>query len=80
VGVPVFLVQLLLICCSELILSELLLAFSFDPVSEPIDWKMGIAIEPRFRGRENEGLQVPVRITVLQQVNNLRGPAPVGEV
>ncbi|KAJ7302444.1 cytochrome P450 [Mycena albidolilacea] len=64
----------------KLILSELLLAFSFDPVSEPIDWKMGIAIEPRVRGREKEGLQVPVRITVLQQVNNLRGAAPVREV
>ncbi|KAF8217205.1 cytochrome P450 [Mycena galopus ATCC 62051] len=44
----------------KLILSVLLLAFSFDRIPEPIDWKMGIAIEPQVRGRENEGIQVPI--------------------
>ncbi|KAJ6490885.1 cytochrome P450 [Mycena sanguinolenta] len=49
----------------ELVLSVLLLGFSFEPISAPIDWKMGITLEPRVRGREDEGVQVPVRITVL---------------
>ncbi|KAF7356022.1 hypothetical protein MVEN_00931600 [Mycena venus] len=49
----------------KLILSVLLLAFSFDPISEPIDWQMGIAIEPRVHGREKEGIQVPVCVTTL---------------
>ncbi|KAF7351916.1 hypothetical protein MVEN_01153400 [Mycena venus] len=49
----------------KLILSVLLLAFSFDPISEPIDWQMGITIEPRVHGREKEGIQVPVRVTIL---------------
>ncbi|KAF7370025.1 hypothetical protein MSAN_00632500 [Mycena sanguinolenta] len=49
----------------KLVLSVLLLAFSFEPISAPIDWKMGITLEPRVRGREEEGVQVPVRLTVL---------------
>ncbi|KAF8217181.1 cytochrome P450 [Mycena galopus ATCC 62051] len=49
----------------KLVLSVLLLAFSFEPISAPIDWRMGITLEPRVRGRENEGVQVPVHITVL---------------
>ncbi|KAJ7227722.1 cytochrome P450 [Mycena haematopus] len=49
----------------KLVLSVLLLAFSFEPTEAPIDWKMGITLEPRVRGREEEGVQVPVRITVL---------------
>ncbi|KAJ7103844.1 cytochrome P450 [Mycena epipterygia] len=49
----------------KLVLSVLLLAFSFEPISEPIDWRMGITLEPRVRGREHEGVQVPVRITML---------------
>ncbi|KAJ7833848.1 cytochrome P450 [Mycena olivaceomarginata] len=49
----------------KLILSVLLLTFSFDPISEPIDWQMGLAIEPRVRGREKEGIQVPIRVTIL---------------
>ncbi|KAJ7509559.1 cytochrome P450 [Mycena galericulata] len=49
----------------KLVLSVLLLAFSFEPISEPIDWRMGITLEPRVRGRENEGVQVPVRVTML---------------
>ncbi|KAJ6511636.1 cytochrome P450 [Mycena vulgaris] len=49
----------------KLVLSVLLLAFSFEPISEPIDWRMGITLEPRVRGREKEGVQVPVLVTVL---------------
>ncbi|KAJ7031887.1 cytochrome P450 [Mycena alexandri] len=49
----------------KLVLSVLLLAFSFEPIPEPIDWKMGITLEPRVRGREKEGVQVPVRVTIL---------------
>ncbi|KAJ7103857.1 cytochrome P450 [Mycena epipterygia] len=49
----------------KLVLSVLLLAFSFKPISEPIEWKMGITLEPRVRGREHEGIQVPVRVTIL---------------
>ncbi|KAJ7166841.1 cytochrome P450 [Mycena filopes] len=49
----------------KLVLSVLLLAFSFEPIAEPIDWRMGITLEPRVRGREKEGVQVPVRVTIL---------------
>ncbi|KAJ6622971.1 cytochrome P450 [Mycena sp. CBHHK59/15] len=49
----------------KLVLAVLLLGFSFEPVSDQIDWTMGITLEPRVRGRENEGLQVPVRVKVL---------------
>ncbi|KAF7369934.1 hypothetical protein MSAN_00622900 [Mycena sanguinolenta] len=49
----------------KLVLSVLLLTFSFEPISAPIDWKMGITLEPRVRGREEEGVQVPVRLTLL---------------
>ncbi|KAJ6478109.1 cytochrome P450 [Mycena vitilis] len=49
----------------KLVLSVLLLAFSFEPIPEPIDWRMGITLEPRVRGREKEGVQVPVRVTLL---------------
>ncbi|KAJ7148550.1 cytochrome P450 [Mycena crocata] len=49
----------------KLVLSVLLLAFSFEPIAEPIDWSMGITLEPRVRGREKEGVQVPVRVSML---------------
>ncbi|KAJ6582349.1 cytochrome P450 [Mycena capillaripes] len=49
----------------KLVLSVLLLSFSFEPIPEPIDWRMGITLEPRVRGREKEGIQTPVRVTVL---------------
>ncbi|KAJ6532558.1 cytochrome P450 [Mycena capillaripes] len=49
----------------KLVLSALLLNFSFEPIPEPIDWSMGITLEPRVRGREKEGIQTPVRVTVL---------------
>ncbi|KAJ6590229.1 cytochrome P450 [Mycena sp. CBHHK59/15] len=47
------------------VLSVLLLSFSFEPISEPIDWRMGITLEPRVRGHEKEGVQVPVRVTII---------------
>ncbi|KAK6969689.1 cytochrome P450 [Favolaschia claudopus] len=40
----------------KLVLAVLLLSFSFEPISAPIDWRMGITLEPRVRGRENEGI------------------------
>ncbi|KAJ7905901.1 cytochrome P450, partial [Mycena leptocephala] len=46
----------------KLVLSVLLLAFSFESIPEPIDWRIGITLEPRVRGREHEGVQVPVRV------------------
>ncbi|KAJ7304515.1 cytochrome P450 [Mycena albidolilacea] len=49
----------------KLVLSVLLLAFSFEPISAPIDWRMGITLEPRVRGQESEGVQVPVHVTAL---------------
>ncbi|KAF7369928.1 hypothetical protein MSAN_00622300 [Mycena sanguinolenta] len=49
----------------KLVFSVLLLVFSFEPISAPIDWKIGITLEPRVRGQEEEGAQVPVRLTVL---------------
>ncbi|KAK7015260.1 cytochrome P450 [Favolaschia claudopus] len=49
----------------KLVLAVLLLSFSFEPIPTPIDWRMGITLEPRVRGREKEGVQVPVRVTAL---------------
>ncbi|KAK7035049.1 cytochrome P450 [Favolaschia claudopus] len=49
----------------KLVLAVLLLSFSFEPIPTPIDWRMGITLEPRVRGREKEGAQVPVRVTAL---------------
>ncbi|KAJ6463165.1 cytochrome P450, partial [Mycena vulgaris] len=53
------------LCALFVILSVLLLGFSFEPIGEAIDWSMGVTLEPRVRGREKEGLQVPVRVRVL---------------
>ncbi|KAJ7134367.1 cytochrome P450 [Mycena epipterygia] len=49
----------------KLVLSVLLLAFSFEPISEPIDWSLSLVLEPRVRGRESEGAQAPLRVTKL---------------
>ncbi|KAJ7289345.1 cytochrome P450 [Mycena rebaudengoi] len=49
----------------KLVLSVLLLRFSFEPIEEPIDWRMGISLEPIVRGREEEGIQAPVRVTAI---------------
>ncbi|KAK6984591.1 cytochrome P450, partial [Favolaschia claudopus] len=35
----------------KLVLAVLLLSFSFEPIPTPIDWRMGITLEPRVRGR-----------------------------
>ncbi|KAF7356081.1 hypothetical protein MVEN_00938000 [Mycena venus] len=43
----------------KLVLSVLLLAFSFEPISAPIDWRMGITLEPRVRGARKRGRPGP---------------------
>ncbi|KAJ7665633.1 cytochrome P450 [Mycena rosella] len=43
----------------KLVLSVLLVDFSFEPTLDPIRWNMGITLEPRIRG------EAPVRVTAL---------------
>lgn len=46
----------------EVVLSILLLKFSFEITSEMIDWRMGITLTPYVRGKESEGALVPVKL------------------
>ena len=55
------------VLCAELILSVLLLAFSFEK-ADPVEWKLGITLTPYVQNEDKtrpRTPKVPVRITKL---------------
>ncbi|KAL0958596.1 hypothetical protein HGRIS_013937 [Hohenbuehelia grisea] len=50
----------------KVVLSVLLPSYSFDPAPGlEVYWRLGITLSPFVKGREEEGSQVPVRVTCL---------------
>ncbi|KAK7021429.1 cytochrome P450 [Favolaschia claudopus] len=47
---------------TELVLAVLLLSFSFEPIPTPIDWRMGITLEPRVRDERKKERRCRFRI------------------
>ena len=52
-------------CFEEIIISVLLSTFRFERTNDIIDWRLGISLSPYVRGKEAEGPQVPVKISML---------------
>jgi len=46
-------------------MSVLLPAFHFEKTNDIIDWRLGITLSPYVRGKEAEGPQVPMKVSLL---------------
>ena len=49
----------------ETVISVLLPAFHFDRTGDVIDWRLGITLSPYVRGKEGEGPQVPMKVSLM---------------
>lgn len=50
---------------SETVMSVLLPTFHFDRTGDIVDWRLGITLSPYVRGREGEGPQVPMKVSLM---------------
>jgi len=49
----------------ETVMSVLLPTFYFEKTNDIIDWRLGITLSPYVRGKEAEGPQVPMKVSLL---------------
>jgi len=51
-----------LTCAIELVIAVLFPAFSFEKVTEEIEWRLGITVSPYVKGRVKDGPSVPMKV------------------
>ncbi|KAF8958854.1 cytochrome P450 [Flammula alnicola] len=51
------------------VMSVLLPAFHFEKTDAVVDWRLGITLSPYVRGKEAEGPQVPMKVSLIQPKN-----------
>ncbi|PPR01290.1 hypothetical protein CVT24_006365 [Panaeolus cyanescens] len=51
------------------VMSALLPAFRFEKTDAIVDWRLGITLSPYVRGKESEGPQVPMKLTLIDDKN-----------
>ncbi|PPQ73929.1 hypothetical protein CVT24_012771 [Panaeolus cyanescens] len=51
------------------VMSVLLPAFRFERADAMVDWRLGITLSPYVRGKEAEGPQVPMKLSLIEEEN-----------
>lgn len=46
-------------------MSVLLPAFHFEKTKDIVDWRLGITLSPYVRGKEADGPQVPMKLSLM---------------